>query len=494
MAAEAEPGAGHRDVVGRALARGLDQERKADEVLAVPGREGLQTLDALAGRVDLGLRASRYGSLIARDAGGEALGRELVDARRANAFRQREAAAKSERSCRLRRHDESVRIWIAVSPLREIAVEGGDDGIRLAFLLLRHLALPLADAGAAGVGHNHGTCLAQHRQQAVAFGRGLDGLAARVDYDLCLRLQARCKRFARHRGGRRQVLVRRIGTGAYQADFYLLGKTLLRHACRHLRQRTGGVGRKGAVDVRLQLGEVDLDHPVVILLGMREDLVVRTQVLLVHHGHRGHRRTARGLEIGDHLGVEGEDGASSADFSAHIADGGLACAGNGLGALSEVFYDGVGTAFDGQDTCQFQDNILGGSPSGEASGELDADELGNLELPVHSGHNVYGIGTANADGNHSQTARIGGMRVGSHHHSPGEGIVLQDDLMDDAGARLPEAHPVPRRRSSQEAVHLAVGPAGFREVGLSTLAGADEVVAMYGGRCTDVLPSGVHEL
>ena len=45
-----QPRSGHRDVVGGALALGLHQHRKIDQIPAVPGRERFEHLQAPAGR------------------------------------------------------------------------------------------------------------------------------------------------------------------------------------------------------------------------------------------------------------------------------------------------------------------------------------------------------------------------------------------------------------------------------------------------------------
>src|SRR3546814_11569041 len=58
MAAQGEPGSGRRDLVGRGLAFGLGQDRHAGEVLAVPGRPGMQGLQPPALRVDADLDAA----------------------------------------------------------------------------------------------------------------------------------------------------------------------------------------------------------------------------------------------------------------------------------------------------------------------------------------------------------------------------------------------------------------------------------------------------
>lgn len=56
----------------------------------------------------------------------------------------------------------------------------------------------------------------------------------------------------------------------------------------------------------------------------------------------------------------------------------------------------------------------------------------------------------------AQAASVGRVRVSSDHEQAGEGVVLQDDLMNDAGARLPESNAVFSARRLQELVHLLV--------------------------------------
>src|SRR5438309_2732302 len=52
MASELEPGSCRRNVIGRRLAFGLDQQGKFLEILAVPARKWLQQLQPIAGRRD----------------------------------------------------------------------------------------------------------------------------------------------------------------------------------------------------------------------------------------------------------------------------------------------------------------------------------------------------------------------------------------------------------------------------------------------------------
>lgn len=56
----------------------------------------------------------------------------------------------------------------------------------------------------------------------------------------------------------------------------------------------------------------------------------------------------------------------------------------------------------------------------------------------------------------AQTASVGSVRVSPDHQQAGKGVVLQNDLMDDTGAWLPETHAVLGASGLQELVHLFV--------------------------------------
>ena len=53
-----------------------------------------------------------------------------------------------------------------------------------------------------------------------------------------------------------------------------------------------------------------------------------------------------------------------------------------------------------------------------------------------------GIGTANADCNHSQSACIRSMRVSSYHHTSGERIIFKNNLMNYACSGFPEPNAI----------------------------------------------------
>jgi len=88
-----------------------------------------------------------------------------------------------------------------------------------------------------------------------------------------------------------------------------------------------------------------------------------------------------------------------------------------------------------------------GGPARHLAGELDADELGSLEFPWKVCHHIHGVRTADADSTHAESTSVGRMGIGSDQEAAGEGIVFEDDLMDNATARSPES-----------SVEFAVGP------------------------------------
>lgn len=137
---------------------------------------------------------------------------------------------------------------------------------------------------------------------------------------------------------------------------------------------------------------------------------------------------------------------------------------------------------------------LGGSPAGHLAGKLNTNDLGALELPREVGHDVDRIGTADTDGNHAETTGVGSVRVGTDHHTTGESVVLQHDLVDDTRARLPETDAVLGRGGGQKVVDLLVDVLGAGQVLGAAELGLDQVVAVHGRGHGDRGQTGRHEL
>ena len=192
-------------------------------VLAVPRREGLEQLQALAGGVDHHLDAAAVdGRHLERLLAGveAALGEGLAHGRvephllarvvgeRIGAGVEVERARERQREHRVGARDEAQRVGVAVVPLREVAVVAVHDRVRLRRVEV--LAVPLADARAAGVGQHGAADGLEVGEQAVPLDGGAGLLGARRDEELRLGPQALGGGLAGDRRGPGDVLVRAV--------------------------------------------------------------------------------------------------------------------------------------------------------------------------------------------------------------------------------------------------------------------------------------------
>lgn len=86
------------------------------------------------------------------------------------------------------------------------------------------------------------------------------------------------------------------------------------------------------------------------------------------------------------------------------------------------------------------------------------------------------------------------MRVGTDHQTTGEGVVLQDNLVNDTGARLPETNVVLASGTGKEVVNFPVDVIGTGKILLTTNLGLNQVVTVHGGGGCDGRHSSRHEL
>ena len=126
--------------------------------------------------------------------------------------------------------------------------------------------------------------------------------------------------------------------------------------------------------------------------------------------------------------------------------------------------------------------------------EADTDEQRHTSVERPPRHHVDGVGSADADRDHAETARVGRVTVGPEHHPAGERVLLEHDLVDDPRARLPEPDAIFRRHRAQELVDLGVHVECVAQVGVGADARLDEVVAVHGRGHLYARESGGHEL
>ena len=246
--------------------------------------------------------------------------------------------------------------------------------------------------------------------------------------------------------------------------------------------------------MRLEGTQVNLDDLVEVLLGVGVDLGVTGQMLGNAVGELRHIGAARGPQVAGHALVVAKGRGRGPDLGAHVADGALSGAAHRIGALTEVLDDAAGSALHGEDAGHLEDDVLGAGPPAHLAGQLDANQLGELQLPRHTGHDVHGVGTAHTDGDHAEATRVHGVAVRPDHHAAREGVVLEHHLVDDAGPRLPKADAVLIGHGLEEIVDFVVAVDGLLEVRIRTDLGLDQMVTMHGGGDSRLGLSGLHEL
>ena len=122
------------------------------------------------------------------------------------------------------------------------------------------MSVPLTDAGAAGVGEHDAPELPHGVGEAVPLDGGPDLLAARSDVEGALGLEALVQRLLHQRGHSAHVLVAGVCAGADQTVLDLQRPALGLGGVRQLGDRGGEVRGEGAIDMRLQGAQVNLNN------------------------------------------------------------------------------------------------------------------------------------------------------------------------------------------------------------------------------------------
>jgi hypothetical protein len=159
-----------------------------------------------------------------------------------------------------------------------------------------------------------------------------------------------------------------------------------------------------------------------------------------------------------------------------------------------ILNNGTGTTLDGEETSDLQDDILGGGPARHLASEADTNDVGGLQLPGETSHDIDGIGTTDTDGSASETTSVGGVRVSTDDQSTGESVVLQNDLVNDTGTGLPETDVVLGSSGGKEVVDLLVDLVGTSKILVTTNLGLNQVVTVDCGGSLDRIHASGHEL
>lgn len=137
---------------------------------------------------------------------------------------------------------------------------------------------------------------------------------------------------------------------------------------------------------------------------------------------------------------------------------------------------------------------LRSGPAGQLTSQLDTNDLGGLQLPGETSHDIDSVSTTDTNGRHTKTTSVRSVGVGSDHQTTGEGVVLKNDLVDDTRARLPETNVVLGARGGKEVVDLLVDLVGTSKILVSTDLGLDQVVTVDSGRSSHGGHTSRHEL
>ena len=88
---------------------------------------------------------------------------------------------------------------------------------------------------------------------------------------------------------------------------------------------------------------------------------------------------------------------------------------------------------------------LGGCPARHRASKINTNDLRAFQLPRNSSHDIDSVGTTDTTCDHTETTRVGGVGVSADHETTGEGIVLEDNLVNDTRTGFPETKTVLRK-------------------------------------------------
>ncbi|PMB71436.1 hypothetical protein BM221_001525 [Beauveria bassiana] len=444
-----EPGPGGGDGVGGALAGDFDEHAQAGEVRGGERGEGLEKSETL-GRGRNGDGHIGISGLGEHAEGGDARLKRRLGALFTTRRRELKVAAvgrlegvgdgvegggagKGHGGDNLGGGEKVHGFRVPVVAAAKVAVVRRQDGVGRA---LAHavLSLPLADTRPARIRQQHAARALKGLERAVALERRANLLAAGGDVKVGNGLEPRGGRLLEERLDTRHVLVRRIRAAANQARRERLGPLLVPDCVLELGQRRGQVRRERAVDVRLQRRQVNRDALVILgaVVGLKPESRVRRRA---RAGKRLQRvnvgnglRAARRRQVPRRRLRVGKDGRRRADLGAHVADGGHAGAAERIDAGPKILDNVAGAAADRQLAGEPQDNVLGRGPAAQRARQLDAENLGGLELPRRTHHGLDRVSAAHANRDRGEAARVGAVAVGAEHHQTRQGVVLQHRL------------------------------------------------------------------
>jgi hypothetical protein len=258
--------------------------------------------------------------------------------------------------------------------------------------------------------------------------------------------------------------------------------------------RPGSVRRPRPRHVRLEAAQVEAKYAVVVLVGVRLHLRIGSEQRHVSLDDCRELRSTRRAQVHEHVLVRGEHGSGRAQLGAHVRDGGLPGGAQGARTRPDVLDDRVRSAGDPQHTGDVQDDVLRGRPSAELARQTHRDAPRIEQIPWEPRDHLDRVRTADTDRARAQASGVRRVRVRTDDQRAGEGVVLEDYLMNDAGAGAPEPRAVLGRGGAKKAVHLPVLGDRGAQVRSRADARLDEMVAVHRRRHKDAFAPCLHEL
>jgi hypothetical protein len=137
---------------------------------------------------------------------------------------------------------------------------------------------------------------------------------------------------------------------------------------------------------------------------------------------------------------------------------------------------------------------LRSSPAAELTSELDTNNVRGFKLPGEVGHDIDSIGTTDTNGGHTETTTVDSVRISTDKKTTGEAVVLEENLVDDTRAGLPETDIVLGTSSRKEVVDLLVDVNSAGKILGTTDLGLDQVITVDSGGVGNLVHTSGHEL
>ena len=379
MSSELKPWASHRNMVSGALALCFYEEWHIVVVVAIPLGKRFEFLQALRIVIDNHLNIlvffrSNEESRLFEIFGYKASWREgesirLIEHHALPYFVLKWVGGRieikttwySHSDCHFRTSDKGIGVWITIGTTSEITIETGNNGI-LAVVIVS-VTFPLSDTWSAGVSHDDCSYLTEVIENTISFSRILNLLRTRIDDKLSLYLEVFLSSLTGYACCTCKVLIAGVGATTYKTYFNIHRIVVGRTFGTHLRDWCSSIGSERTIKMWLYLGEVDVQHLIVIHIGVSIYLGVRHKICWILLSENSYFFTTCLAQIFISIIVIGKDWTSGSKFGSHITYCSLTRCWYCLCSFAKIFKNGVGATLYSEHAKYLEDNILWWCPT-----------------------------------------------------------------------------------------------------------------------------------